>query len=178
MVAKCINTITLARFLASHPDVRVRCNALANDPNHKLCKRHMFLGLPAPLFTVDMPTLPRDTFQRFFDSLDPTFAHMISLGQSNTIVSCPGLTTHSELNEQAQREAAISPGTMRIAVGDEDVRDLIAHLVAAARCCVDPDVPGFSSKFMPAAEADRMVREVYVDVHRRYIESKPALEAA
>jgi hypothetical protein len=135
----------------------------------------MFLGLPAPLFTLDMPTLPRDTFQRFFDSLDPTFAHMISLGQSNTIVSCPGLTTHSELDEAAQREAGISACTIRVAVGDEDVRDLIAHFVAAARLCIDPDVPGFSSRFMPAAAADRMVREVYLDVHRRFVDSKPPL---
>ena len=33
--------------------------------------------------------LPAEVFQRFFDSLEPMFAHMISLGQSNTIVSCP-----------------------------------------------------------------------------------------
>jgi hypothetical protein len=103
---------------------------------------------------------------------------MISLGQSNTIVSCPGLTTHSELSEQSQREASITPGTMRIAVGDEDVRDLIAHWVAAAKGCIDPDVPGFSQKWMSAAEADRMARDVYLDVHRRYIESKPPLAAA
>ena len=63
----------------------------------------MFLGLPAPLFTVDMADVPRRRFQRFFDSLDPTFAHMISLGQSNTIVSCPGLTTHSELKRSVPR---------------------------------------------------------------------------
>jgi hypothetical protein len=138
----------------------------------------MFLGMPAPLFTVDMPTLPRDVFQRFFDSLDPTFAHMISLGQSNTIVSCPGLTTHSELDDAAQREAGIGPSTIRIAVGDEDVRDLIAHFVAAARLCVDPEVPGFSGRFMAAASADRMVREVYLDAHRRYVDSKPRLDDA
>ena len=175
MLAKCINTIVLARFLASHPDIRVRCNALESDPNRRLCQEQMFLGLPAALFTLDMPTLPRDVFQRFFDSLDPTFAHMISLGQSNTIVSCPGLTTHSELDEQAQREAAITPSTIRIAVGDEDVKDLIAHFVAAARLCIDPEVPGFSARFMAAGDADRMVREVYLDVHRRFVDSKPPL---
>jgi O-acetylhomoserine (thiol)-lyase len=178
MLTKCINTIVLAQFLASNPDVRVHCNALPNDPNHGLCRDQMFLGMPAPLFTLDMPSLPRDVFQRFFDSLDPTFAHMISLGQSNTIVSCPGLTTHSELDDAAQREAGISPSTIRIAVGDEDVRDLIAHFVAAARLCVDPAVPGFSGRFMSAAAADRMVREVYLDVHRRYIDSKPKLDDA
>ena len=178
MLTKCINTMVLARFLASNPDVRVHCNALPADPNHALCREQMFLGMPAPLFTLDMPSLPRDVFQRFFDSLDPTFAHMISLGQSNTIVSCPGLTTHSELDDAAQREAGISPSTIRVAVGDEDVRDLIAHFVAAARLCVDPEVPGFSDRFMSAANADRMVREVYLDVHRRYIDSKPRLNDA
>jgi hypothetical protein len=100
---------------------------------------------------------------------------MISLGQSNTIVSCPGLTTHSELDERAQQEAGITPSTIRIAVGDEDVKDLIAHFVAAARLCVDPEIPGFSSCFMPAEEADRMVREVYLDVHTRFVDSKPPL---
>jgi O-acetylhomoserine/O-acetylserine sulfhydrylase-like pyridoxal-dependent enzyme len=177
MLCKCINTVILARFLASHPDIRVRCSALDADPNHVLCEKLMFLGLPAPLFTIDMPTLPRETFQRFFDSLDPTFAHMISLGQSNTIVSCPGLTTHSELDEQSQARAGIGPTTIRIAVGDEDARDLLAHLIAAARCCIDPDVPGFSSRWMQAEEADRMIRDSYLDIHRRYIESKPPLGA-
>ena len=176
MLTKCVNTIILARFLASHPDIQVHCGALETDPNHSLCRDLMFLGLPAPLFTIDMPTLPRQTFQRFFDSLDPTFAHMISLGQSNTIVSCPGLTTHSEMDEQSQRQAGIGPSTIRFAVGDEDARDLLAHLIAAARSCIDPDVPGFSSRWMSAADADRIIRETYLEVHRRYIESKPRLE--
>src|SRR5207248_1527803 len=61
MLTKCINTIVLARFLASYPDIRVRCNALETDPNRDLCRRQMFLGLPAPLFTIEMPTLPRET---------------------------------------------------------------------------------------------------------------------
>jgi hypothetical protein len=100
---------------------------------------------------------------------------MISLGQSNTIVSCPGLTTHSELDESSQRRAGIGPTTIRFAVGDEDARDLLAHLVAAARCCIDPDVPGFSTRWMQPPECDRLIRETYVDVHRRYIESKPPL---
>lgn len=174
MLAKCINTLILARFLGSHPDISVRCAGLASDPNHVLCDRLMFLGLPAPLFTIDIHSLPRQTFQRFFDSLDPTFAHMISLGQSNTIVSCPGLTTHSELNEQAQLDASISATMIRLAVGDEEVHDLITHLQAAARSCIDPDVPGFSEQWMPDDAARQMIRDCYVDVHQRYIESKLA----
>jgi O-acetylhomoserine/O-acetylserine sulfhydrylase-like pyridoxal-dependent enzyme len=174
MLTKCINTIILARFLAAHPKLVVRCNALPGDSNAELCRKLLFLGLPAPLFTIDMPSLPLSTFQRFFDSLDPTFAHMISLGQSNTIVSCPGLTTHSELDEAAQREAGISPTTIRFAVGDEDPQDLLAHLVAAARLAIDPDVPGFSEQWPSYADAAELIRETYLDVHRRYIDAKLA----
>ncbi|HZK80969.1 MAG TPA: hypothetical protein VFC46_07880, partial [Humisphaera sp.] len=88
----------------------------------------------------------------------------------------PGLTTHSELDEDSQHRAGIGPTTIRFAVGDEDARDLLAHLIAAARCCIDPDLPGFSSKWMAPGDCDRMIRDTYLDVHRRYIESKPPIE--
>jgi hypothetical protein len=132
----------------------------------------MFLGLPAPLFTIDLTELPRAAFQRFFDNLSPTFGHMISLGQPNTIVSCPALTTHSELDTQSLAAAGISPRTIRFAVGDEDPRDLIEHLVATAKFTIDPDVPGFSAAFPSLAAADELIRECYIDTHRRYIVSK------
>jgi cystathionine beta-lyase/cystathionine gamma-synthase len=59
MLQKCINTLILARFLSSHPDIRVRCCGLESDPNHKLCQKLMYLALPAPLFTID-PDLHRN----------------------------------------------------------------------------------------------------------------------
>ncbi|MEK6247241.1 MAG: PLP-dependent transferase, partial [Planctomycetales bacterium] len=82
MMRKCINTQILAQFLAGHPQINVHCNVLADSENADLRAEQMFLGLPAPLFTIDMGEIPRDAFQRFFDSLSPTFGHMISLGQS------------------------------------------------------------------------------------------------
>jgi O-acetylhomoserine (thiol)-lyase len=174
MLAKCINTAILSRFMASHPDITVHCNALPSDPNFALCSRLLFLGMPAPLFTVDFEraNVPRAAFQRFFDSLAPTFDHMISLGQSNTIVSCPALTTHSELAPPDLERAGITPTMIRFAVGDEDPRDLLAHFVHAARLTLDPAVPGFSRRFPSAEEANRLIRECYLETHRKYIESK------
>jgi len=174
MLKKCINTQILARFLAAHPNITVHCNALSDDPNHEIMTKTLTLGLPAPLFTMDMGNLPRDAFQRFFDNLSPTFGHMISLGQSNTIVACPALTTHSELSEQALREAGISPTTIRIAVGDEDPMDLILHLVSTARLTIDPVVPGFSQAFGTLSAARELVRTTYLESHRKYIEAKTA----
>ena len=175
MMAKCINTRILAQFLNSHPSIQVHCNALEQDANSKLRETLHYLGLPAPLFTVDMPAVPRESFARFFDALAPAFDHMISLGQANTIVSCPALTTHSELDAKALAESGIAPTTIRFAVGDEDPKDLIAHFIAASQLTLDEAVPGFSSGFMSASEVDSLVAECYLDTHRRYIEAKPSL---
>ena len=172
MLAKCINTLVLAEFLNSHQQVNTNCPGLASSPNHALCQENHFLGLPAPLFTADFGKLPRLAFQRFFDNLAPTFGHMISLGQSNTIVSCPALTTHSELSEVQQQAAGITPTMVRFAVGDEHVLDLIDHLVATARFTIDPEVPGFSRGFLDREQTKQLVERVHVDVHTRYIRAK------
>ncbi len=180
MIAKCINTLILAKFLSTHPAIRVHCNVLESDSNYALGQHLLHLGLPAPLFTIDFDaaenSIPLQAFQRFFDNLSPTFGHMISLGQSNTIVTCPGLTTHSELSPESQEQAGISPTTIRFAVGDEDPKDLLAHLVHTARLTIDPQVAGFSSSFPTAAEANRLVQECYMETHRKYIESRQSLD--
>lgn len=167
MLAKCINTQILAEFLSQHPRCHVRCPGLKNDPNHTLATSLLHLGLPAPLFTVDID-VPEADFARFFDALAPTFGHMISLGQSNTIVACPGLTTHSELSDTAQSAAEIRPTTIRMAVGDESPRDLLSHLVHAARLTLGE---AFAAQFPTALKAESMIVETYAQVHRRHIES-------
>ena len=131
----------------------------------------MFLGLPAPLFTMDLVGIPQRVFQRFFDMLSPMFDHMISLGQSNTIISCPYWTTHSELDEAALAASGLSPTTVRVAIGDEDPRDLIEHFIATAEVAIDPEVPGFSAEFPAAEQINELIRSTYVSCHRDYIES-------
>jgi O-acetylhomoserine (thiol)-lyase len=101
---------------------------------------------------------------------------MISLVQSNTIVSCPALTTHSELDAQALAESGIRATTIRFAVGDEDPKDLVAHFMDAARLAIDPVVPGFSDQFLSNSEIDALVRDTYLDIHRKNIETKRPFE--
>ncbi len=174
MLKKCINTLVLARWLAAHPAIRVSGPANPRDPHHAICARLSHLGLPSPLFTIDFEGagLARMTFERFFDSLAPMFGHQVSLGQSNTVILCPALTSHSELGPDALRAAGISPTTIRIAVGDEEPRELIRDFLATARLAIDPDHPGFTAQFPDAAEIDRLCDETYVDVHRRHAASR------
>src|SRR5512134_3224931 len=53
---KAINTTVLARALARHPAIGVRCGAVEGNENFALRERLTVLGLPAPLFTIDFDT--------------------------------------------------------------------------------------------------------------------------
>lgn len=172
MLQKGINTLVLARFLNSHPDIQVNCNAVPNHANGPLRKKLMRYGLPAPLFTIDFESadIPADAFRRFFDCLAPTLHHQVTLGQSNTVVLCPALTSHSELDEKAQRSAGIYPTTIRIAVGFENPKEIITHIVHTARLMLDPVRPGFSDRFMDMDEWDKIARQTYMENHQHHIE--------
>ena len=182
MLQKCITTETLARALARHPEIRVNSSAVPGNENAAVRERAMFLGLSAPLFTIAFEradgsgsALPIDAFKRFFDCLEPAFGLQVSLGQVNTVVLCPAQTSHSELSPEALRAAGISPTTIRIAVGDEDPRALLAHFQRAAELALDPVRPGCSARFPGADEVDALYREVYLETHRRYVDSRPRM---
>ena len=171
MLSKCINTMVLAEFFARHPQIKVNASCIAESANYTLAQSQLFLGLPAPLFTIEMIDVPLESFQRFFDNLEPTFAHMISLGQTNTIVSCPGLTTHSELGEEQLSKVGISATTMRFAVGMENPMDLLKHLVSAAKLTIDPALSGFSAAWPNEEEMKTLVEQIYVKTHQQYVKT-------
>jgi O-acetylhomoserine (thiol)-lyase len=93
------------------------------------------------------------------------------------VVLCPALTSHSELGSEALRAAGITPTTIRIAVGDEEPRELIAGFLATARLAIDPPKPGFTEKFPAGAAVDQLVDEIYLDVHRRHARAAPRFSA-
>ncbi|MCM8526909.1 MAG: PLP-dependent transferase [Lentisphaeraceae bacterium] len=179
VLRKCISTIVFAKALDSHPLINVKCNALVDNENHSLVDKN-YLSLPAPLFTVDMEAalkkgLKMSTFKKFFDSLEPVFGLQVSLGQMNSVVLCPALTSHSELSEKALKEAGISKTTIRISIGDEDPRALIAHIIRVAQLTIDEDIKKFSLSFLTAEEIDLLYKTVYLDVHQRHLNELPSL---
>jgi len=65
----------------------VQCSAVEGNENYALRERLMYLGLPAPLFTIDLDTemgrgISRHAFQRFFDCLEPAFGLQVTLARS------------------------------------------------------------------------------------------------
>lgn len=183
MIAKVINTLTFAEFLGSHPDINVKCAAAPGNENAAIREKVLHQGFPAPLFTFDFegrkgqkrPDISRLTFERFFDCLDPVFGHQVSLGQPNTVVLCPAITSHSELSAQALKDAGISPTTVRVAVGTEDPRTLMVHMLKAAESTLDHDVPGFSKKFPTPEQCDAIYAKHYKAVHEKYLAGQPKM---
>lgn len=177
VLRKAVNTLTLAELLNMHPDINVKCSALPENENHEIMKRTSAMGLPAALFTIDFEgkgghgcRFAREVFESFFDALEPAYGHQVSLGQPNTVVICPAITSHSELSDQALREAGIAPTTVRIAVGLEDPRTLLIHMMKAAEATLERASPGFVAKFPKPAEIDAVYRKHLAAVNARVAE--------
>ncbi|RDV28972.1 Cys/Met metabolism pyridoxal-phosphate-dependent enzyme [Alteromonas aestuariivivens] len=170
MLSKVINTQVFTEFLAHHPKIRVNSHALVEHPNAGLKEKQHKYGWPCPLFTVDMAPagLTKSEFRRFFDALEPAFSHQVSIGQNNTIILCPALTSHSEMSFEEQKKAGIEPTTMRIAMGTDNVKQLMAHFIVTAAHFIDPSVPGFSAGFMSASEIDALYLKVSLRVCEQY----------
>ncbi len=92
---------------------------LESHPQHQLLTRIMnpefgFGGL----LTVDLRT--RERANRFMEILQNKYRFgfmAVSLGYFETLMSCSGSSTSSELTDDEQRAAGISPGLVRMSVG-------------------------------------------------------------
>lgn len=173
MMQKCVNTLVLAKFFDSNPDITVHCSGLENNHNNAIMKKISKYQLAAPLFTIDFENakLSDQSFKKFFDSLAPAFGLQVSLGQINTTLLCPAFTSHSELNKEALLDAGIHKTTMRISVGNENPKELIKHFLQAVKLMIDPEKEGFSKTFLSMEEVDELYANTYIDVQKQLIEN-------
>ncbi len=92
---------------------------LAGHPQHALLGSMINEGYGyGGVFGLDLGTAERA--DRFMNTLQNElgFGYMaVSLGYFDTLMSCSGQTTSSELSEEERREAGIAPGLVRISIG-------------------------------------------------------------
>jgi cystathionine beta-lyase/cystathionine gamma-synthase len=55
----------------------------------------------------------------------------VSLGGMETLVCHPATTTHSEITPEELREYGVTDGQVRLSIGLEDWRDLLADFTSA-----------------------------------------------
>jgi O-succinylhomoserine sulfhydrylase len=128
MERHCQNALTLAEFLEKSSDVvKVKYPFLASHPQHELARKQMRLGGGLVTFEIKGGL---DQGRRFLNSLK-MISHTPNLGDTRTIAIHPASTTHSKLTDAERGAVGITPGLIRIAVGLEDINDIIADVKQA-----------------------------------------------
>ncbi len=135
------NTLAVAKHLEQHPDVAwVRYPGLTSDPAYARAKHYLPRGAGAILTFGIKGGAPAAKI--FIDNLK-LFSLLANVGDAKSLVIHPATTTHQQLTAEQQAEAGVSDDMIRLSVGIEDVRDIIADLdqaLAAARERIAPPV--------------------------------------
>lgn len=124
----CSNALAVAETLELHAEIEsVKYPFLPSHPQYALAKKQMKAGGGIVTFEVKGG---RERAFRFIDSLK-MILYTSNLGDSRTIATHPGSTTHSKLSEEERENLGIRPGTIRLSVGLEDKEDIIADILQA-----------------------------------------------
>ncbi len=118
----------VAQFLEGHPKIEgLRYPGLKSHPQHELAARQM-TGF-GNLIAFDI----KGGKEGAFAALNKLALILISnnLGDSKSLITHPGTTTHAKVPTEDKLRVGIGPGTIRLSVGLEDTDDLIADLKAA-----------------------------------------------
>lgn len=120
------NALKVAEFLSDHPDVEwVTYPGLPSNKNYETASRYLKKGFGA--MVVFEIKGGQAAGQKFIESLK-LFSHLANVGDSKSLAIHPATTTHSQLNEDEQKGAGITPGMVRLSVGIEDIDDIITDL--------------------------------------------------
>lgn len=128
------NALKVAQFLEEHPQViSITYPGLQSSPYYELAEKYAPKGPGAVLaFEIDGG---EPAGRAFVDALE-LHSNVANIGDVRSLVIHPASTTHSQLSAEDQAKSGVTPGLVRLAVGLEDVDDIIADLevgFAAAR---------------------------------------------
>ncbi|HSO11684.1 MAG TPA: O-acetylhomoserine aminocarboxypropyltransferase/cysteine synthase family protein [Anaerolineales bacterium] len=120
------NAQAVAEFLVDHPNVGwVTYAGLENHRDHERAKRYLPKGPGAVLgFGVKGG---REAGAKFINSLK-LFSHVANIGDAKSLAIHPASTTHSQLSDEEQRSAGVSPDFIRLSIGLEDIEDILWDL--------------------------------------------------
>jgi O-acetylhomoserine (thiol)-lyase len=120
------NALAIATWLAQDQRVEwVSYPGLETHPEHKNAARYLSGGFGGVLtFGVKGGhAVARALIDRV-----QLFSLLANVGDAKSLIIHPASTTHEQLTQEQQRATGVTPELVRLSVGIEDVRDLIADL--------------------------------------------------
>jgi O-acetylhomoserine (thiol)-lyase len=120
------NALAVAKFLEAHPQVvSVNYAGLESSPWHNRAKKYAPKGTGGVLSFEIVGGL--EAGQKFVEGLQ-LHSHVANIGDVRSLVIHPASTTHSQLTPEEQATAGVTPGLVRLAVGIEDINDILADI--------------------------------------------------
>jgi O-succinylhomoserine sulfhydrylase len=121
----CENALKVAEFLESHPNVNsVKYPFLKSHPKYEVAKKQMLLG--GNIIAIEIKG-GIEAGRQFLDKIK-LCSLSANIGDVKTIVTHPASTTHSKLSVEEKLAVGITEGLVRVSVGLESVKDIIADL--------------------------------------------------
>ena len=130
MERHCENAMVVAKWLEKHPKVaKVIYPGLKSHPQHALAKKQMraFGGMISVVVKGGLKTS-----RRMLERVE-LFSLAESLGGVESLIEHPAIMTHASIPAAARAALGIDDGLVRLSVGIEDVKDLIADLDRAMK---------------------------------------------
>jgi O-acetylhomoserine (thiol)-lyase len=120
------NAASVAEFLADHPRVfSVSYPGLRGDPAYERACKYLPNGAGS-ILTFRVRGGERDA-KRFIDRLQ-LFSLLANVGDAKSLVIHPASTTHQQLTSEERLRSGIDESTIRLSIGIEDKRDILADL--------------------------------------------------
>ena len=129
MKKHCENAQIVAEWLEKHPKVAyVSYAGLASSPYHAAAKRYLPGGAGA-VFTVGLKG-GYEAGKALANNLK-LFSLLANIGDTRSLVIHPASTTHRQLSDTDRAAAGAGDEVVRLSIGIEDVKDIIADLEQA-----------------------------------------------
>ena len=123
------NAKKVIEFLVNHPQVeKVNHPSIEDHPDHELYKKYYPNG-GGSFFTFEIKGGAKEA-QDCIDRLQ-IFSLLANVADVKSLVIHPASTTHSQLSEEELTDQGIKPNTIRLSIGTESAKDIIADLEQA-----------------------------------------------
>ena len=120
------NTKKVVEFLAGDSHVaKVNHPSLPEHPDHELYQKYFPRG-GASIFTFEIKG-GQEAAWKFIDHLQ-VFSLLANVADVKSLVVHPATTTHSQLSAEELAEQNITPSTIRLSIGTENIDDIIEDL--------------------------------------------------
>jgi len=125
------NALAVAKFLETHPAVEwVNYPGLPSHPDYANVKKYLPDGQGAIVgFGIKGG---KQAGVKLINGVK-LFSHLANIGDAKSLIIHPATTTHSQLTAEEQVQTGVTPEYVRLSIGIEDVRDIIADLDQALK---------------------------------------------